>query len=391
MSDIINVTIVGHSSAGLNALEQVLQDDLGIDLTRKLLLQNTADPFVDLPHSSNVLILDLSDNWRDVLAAVASRTHRNRTPIILVGPDDDTEMMKLALRAGARDFQSRPLSAADLRQSVHALANEQPNGSSGNAADVSVFLSAKGGAGTSAIVTSLGHVLARRKDNERVLLMDLDLQYGNLPLYFDQSSTTKLTQALIASERMDNTLLDACLITTEEGIDLLASHSDQVFSPWDIQQRNVTNLLNLACDRYDHILIDVPRQIDPITFQAIEMSSRVSIVMQQTLCDLRHARQIISLLRDQGLPNERLRILVNRHDKRNVLRINDISDAFDGLNVTTLPNDYKRVSSTMDNAVSLTGKYSGASISKGLLDLAATLFPLPEESRQGFLGRWLSS
>ena len=388
MSDIVNVTIVGHSSSGLNAIEQVLQDDAGIDLTRKLLLEGAADPFEDLPQTSNVMLLDLGDNWRDVLVSVASRSRRNKTPMIVIGPDGNTEMIKLALRAGARDFQTRPATSQELRLSIRKVENER----SVNEKDISnvnmaVFISAKGGAGASSIVSCLGQALAQRKDDSNVMLMDLDLQYGSLPLYFDQSSNTKLTQALTSNERIDATLLDACIQRTDSGVDLLTSHSDQVFSAWEVPQNSVANMLNLVSDRYDHVLIDIPRQIDPVTFQAIEMSTHVCIVMQQTLSDLRQTRQIISLLKDQGLPNDRVKILINRHEKSNVLRAVDVSDAFDGLNVTTLTNDYKRVSYAVDNAIPLIKKYRSSRISKDIIALSETLFPKAKETRRGFFGR----
>ena len=154
MSSSINVAIVGHSSTGLNQLEQILQDDLGIDISRKLLRDNAVDPFEDLPVTSSVVILDLSDNWRAVLDSVASRVRRNRTPILLVGPDEEPEMMRLALRAGARDFQTRPLYADELMSSVHRLANEQQQIELGSSnASLAVFISAKGGAGASSPVS----------------------------------------------------------------------------------------------------------------------------------------------------------------------------------------------------------------------------------------------
>lgn len=387
MSDAINVTIVGHSSTGLNALEYALQEKPGIDVTRKLLL-DSYDPLEDLPVASNVIVLDLGDNWREILDAVASRSRRNRTPMILVGPDDNTEMMRLALRAGARDFQTRPLNSHELLTSVFRLADEsQLSDLSASAANAAVFMSAKGGAGSSAIISALGQALIRRTERPRVLLVDLDLQYGNLPLYFDDSSTTRLTQALVAGEKMDATLLDACIIPTGQGIDLLASYSDQVFSPWETPQKTISNLFNLLNDQYDYVLFDVPRQIDPITFQAIEQSACVCVVMQQTLSDLRYAKQIFSLLRDQGLPNDRLRVLINRHDKKNVLRTGDIEDAFEAIPVTTLPNDFKRMAFATDNAVPLLRKFRKAHLSKGIMLLANKLFPVQEESKRGFFKR----
>lgn len=387
MSSAVNVVIVGHSSTGLNNIEEALHEDPELDVTRKLLRDHAVDPFEDLPVTSSVIVLDLGENWREVLDTVASRVRRNRTPIILVGPADNTEMMRLALRAGARDFQTQPLYPAELISSIHRLANEQLLTSDSSDSSLSVFLSAKGGAGASALVASLGHVLRERKENAKILLVDLDLQHGNLPLYFDESSNARLTQALIANERMDATLLEACIIPGRSGIDLLASYSDQVFSPWETTQNTTTNLFNQITDQYKYVLVDVPRQIDPITYQAMEMAGSVNIVMQQTLSDLRYARQVIRLLRDQGIPNERLRILINRFDKKNVIRMQDILDAFESIECIALPNDYKRMSFATGNAVPLVKKFRKAPLSKSVVSLANVLFPLEEEPSRGFFRR----
>ena len=388
MSDTINVITVGHSSSGLNELEHALGEDTSLDLTRKLMLEGAVDPFDDLPVSGGVVILDLGLNWREVLTAVATRVRRNRTPMILIGPDGDTEMMRAAIKAGARDFYTRPLNAPELRQSIHRLANEPQGGEVSNSENsIAIFMSAKGGAGASAITTAIGHSIANRVESPRVLLTDLDLQYGNLPLYFDESSRSNLTQALIANDRIDQTVLDSCLITTDSGIDLLAGYSDQVFSAWETQHTSISNMMNLVSDNYDHVLVDIPRQIDPITFQAIERAASINIVMQQTLSDLRYTRQVLSLLRDQGLPNNRLRVIVNRYEKNSVLRAVDISDAFDSIEVTTLPNDFKRMSFATDNAVPLIRKFRKAPLTKALDNLAEKIFPQAVVEKRGLFGK----
>jgi len=379
MSDTLNVALIGHSSSRLNTIENALQDEAGLDITRKLMLEGMVDPLDDLPLTSNVVVLDLGENWRDVLVAISNRGRRNRVPMILVGPEGDAEMTRLALKAGARDFQTHPVSASELSAAVQQLGNERPDSQHEADGELCVFVSAKGGAGTSAILAGLAHALRGRSERTDTLLVDLDLQYGSLPLHFDESSNSRLTQALVARERVDATLFDACLTRTSDGIDVLASHSDQVFSAWDIPQQTINNLFNLVCDRYRHVLVDIPRQIDPVTFQAIERASNIRIVMQQTLSDLRHARQIVGLLRDQGVANDKLGIIVNRHEGNNVLRAIDVSDAFDGLEVTTLPNDFKRMSYATDNAVSLIDRFGRAPISKDIVALADALFP-PVES-----------
>lgn len=386
MSSTINVTLSGYSSSGLNDIEQALQDDYSIEPIRKLLREG-GDLTEELPTNGDVLILELGDNWRELLGSIAPLVRRSRIPLIVIGPDGDAEMVRFALKAGARDFQTRPVVASELRISIKQLADESQNLMRGAAnGSLAVFMSAKGGAGASAIVAALGNELASRKEDSRTLLVDLDLQYGNLPLYFDKSSDSRLSQSLISNERIDSVLLDACLVSLSDGYDLLASCSEQVFSAWDIQQAPVASLINLVCEKYDQVLVDIPRQVDPITFQAIEKASHVNIVMQQTLSDLRYTQQIIKLLREQGISNDRMRVIVNRHDKHRVLRTIDIIDAFEGIKITTLPNDYKRMSYATGNAVSLVKKYKSALLTKSIKQLSENLFPSKMKLKRTWYG-----
>ena len=193
--------------------------------------------------------------------------------------------------------------------------------------------------------------------------------------------------ALASNIRIDATVLDACTIKTEEDIDVLATYYDTVFSPWDVNSQAVGNLLNLLQSRYDHIIADMTRMIDPINFQAIERASRVCIVMQQNLAGLRYTRQFVGLLRDQGVPNDRLSVLVNRYDRSNVVRKQDIEDAFENHTVFTVPNDYKRMGYATDNAVSVIAKWRSAPVSKTLNNLTKRLWPEPVKARRGLFGR----
>lgn len=387
MSETVSVTVLGHSSTRLNSLEMALQEASDFDITRKLLMEGQVDPFEDLPSVTNVVVLDLADNWQDVLHAITSRSRGHRPPMILVGPDGNSDMMRLALKAGARDFHAHPINGGELVESVRQTGNERPDVDGSNQADIVVFASAKGGSGSTALACSMASALRDRDPEKRILILDLDFQYGNLPLYFDKGANPKLALALASNIRIDATVLDACTIKTEEDIDVLATYYDTVFSPWDVNSQAVGNLLNLLQSRYDHIIADMTRMIDPINFQAIERASRVCIVMQQNLAGLRYTRQFVGLLRDQGVPNDRLSVLVNRYDRSNVVRKQDIEDAFENHTVFTVPNDYKRMGYATDNAVSVIAKWRSAPVSKTLNNLTKRLWPEPVKARRGLFGR----
>lgn len=386
MSKIIDVALVGHTSSDLDLLANSISNDDGLKLNKVLLPQGVNDPLANIIQDVDVIVLSLAENWREVLSNVSSQTKQAKAAVILIGPDGNTEMMRLAMKAGVRDFLTQPISGADLVTEIRQLAAEQPAMPVVAQGSLCVFISVKGGAGASAIATHTAHAIRYRDEDARVVAMDLDLQYGQLPLYFDQSSDTKLTRALASDERIDHTLLDACLFRTDDGVDVLASRSEQVFSAWETSPQAIDTLLNVVCGRYDHIIVDVPRQIDPISFQALERASRVCVVMQQTLSDLCQAQQVVSLLRDQGIANEKIMIVVNRHETRNTVRSTDIADAFDGLLVQTIPNDHKRMASATGNGEPLPFGRRKPPIVKAITALADELWPPTRIVQRGFFG-----
>ena len=386
MSETLNITIVGFSSAKLNDIENALQSDLTIDVTRKLMLDGAVDPLEDLPSTTGLVVIDLPSNWQDVMNAVSSHSIRTRPLILFVGSHGDTDMMRMALKTGARDFQTHPLNPQELCESLHSISREKHTFDEGGAGELTVFMGAKGGAGVTAIACCTGMALKEREPDKKVLLLDLDFQYGNMPLHFDERANNKLALSLAANERIDPILLDACLITTDQSVDILATYSDQVLLPWEINTQLISNLFNLLLGRYDYVVVDCPRHIDPVTFQAIERAKDICIVMQQEIADLRFARQMIALVRDQGIQNEKIKLLVNRHDKKSVVRLIDISDVLEHNIVMSVPNDYKRMSYCIDNGVSLAEKWKSAAITKSLTTVVSKLWPMEETKKRRKFG-----
>lgn len=386
MNEPINIMLVGHSSSALNQLDDSLQEELDFEINRKHLVNGHVDPYDELPGTIDVVVLVLGENWRDVLSAVAARSARSRAAVILIGPEGNTDIVRLALKAGAKDFHSHPVETDTLVKSIRDVGKKRDI-SRTDEGELCVFMSAKGAAGASILACSVAHAMTAKSDKNNTLIMDLDLQYGSLPIYFDQTSNTKLTQTLLASELIDQTLLDACITRTESGIDILSSHSDTVFSSWDVSQNSVNNLLNLVLSHYSHVVVDIPKHIDPISFQAIEKAKKICIVLQQNLSDLRQARQIVGLLKDQGVANDRIILVVNRFEKKGVVRIADVEDAFEQITVVSVPNDYRKMAYAIDNNVSILKKWSSAPVSKSINNLCNSIWPPEHVENKGFFSR----
>src|SRR5262249_29433133 len=133
-----------------------------------------------------------------------------------------------------------------------------------------------GGCGATTISIELATALARRA-GERVALVDLNLVDGAAAAYLGALPAMMLAEASDAPERIDAALLDAFAMKAGEGIDLLAAPRDpHAFAR--VSQTAVCRMLEVACQVYDWIVIDMPRHQQPWTLDVLAGSDEVLVV-----------------------------------------------------------------------------------------------------------------
>ncbi len=381
MNKDLRVILVSHSSSALNRLENTLQENVSLKVTRTLLNEEDYYPLISEVLAADVMVLALSESWENMLDVLAENNKAgNRPATVIVGPDDRPEVIKSALRAGAADYVGESEEKSSLFAAIESSAKAM-NSATNSTSDLTLFVTPKGGSGTSTLVVNFAHILAQR-EGTNVLAMDLDVQYGNLPIFYNEKPSTRLANALINGEPIDSTILDACINNRGKNPNVLATYSDQVISPWDLSTEQVTDLFALLEEKYSHVLVDLPRSIDPLTFYALERAKRIVVIVQQTLSDMRTANQYIRLLLDQGIASDTISIIINRHEKRNIIRMQDFAAAFQGYEILVIPNDYKRVNYASDNTVALIDRWRSAHISKSLLAVSNQIWPTEATSKK---------
>jgi pilus assembly protein CpaE len=86
---------------------------------------------------------------------------------------------------------------------------------------VSVF-STKGGSGKSLVASNLA-VIAAQRSGQRVALVDLDLQSGDLAIMFQLMPALSIYDAAQGADRLDEEALHGYMTGHRSGVDLLAA------------------------------------------------------------------------------------------------------------------------------------------------------------------------
>jgi len=389
----LRVLIAGRSREGIAEIEGSLKGQPGVLVTSRLISNGHADPLYGLDELPDTLLYVASDQWRDELASLMARPPSTRPPVVVVGPAGATEMMRASMRAGARDFLTLPLARDEVGQALRQLSDERAADNGERLAFVTAVLNSKGGSGGTTLATNLACAISEG-GQRRTLVTDLDLQFGSLPIYFNLAPSNGLSKALELVEDLDAAALEAFVQPTEYGPDLLSSATTPLILPEEVDDRRLESLMEILARSYEEIVLDVPRAVDRVTAAFLEHTDRVLIVVQQTIAHLRDTKRLMTILQDEvGIPEERFLVLVNRYNRKVPVGLDDIRAALDVPVIFPLPNDYVRVSDSVNAGIPMVRMDESAPLSKRVVELAgilrAPLSNLEDQSSGWRILNWL--
>jgi pilus assembly protein CpaE len=385
----LNVLLVSRRKETLDHLESILRKFPSLRLQRKLTVNGHVDPLHEVTTLPEALILHLGETSHAELESLAARAVDRRPPLIVVGDTNSTTVMRLAMQAGARDLLPLPLVEADLIAALQRI--ERDRLAAGTRAEGSVIacMNAKGGCGATLLACNVAHALVE-VSRRNVTLIDLDLQFGAIPVYFDLFPKRGLLQALENLDRLDEVALKGYLVQHASGLKVLGNASEDALPIQPVSVEQVRQLLGVAIRCNDHIVVDLPRRIDAVAALVLERAQHIMLVVQQSLATVRDATRLITCMRnDLGVSKERLLVVVNRYDKNSGITIEDIRTALGCGDVFPVPNDFRTVSECINSGTPLLVAARNAAITRAVLTLQCRLGGVALD-RKGLLARTLS-
>ena len=369
----LNVLLSGRSKAELNELYELISRQSGISLQTRINSNGHSDPLHNIDPLPDALIYVVSDEWADELSALSERPASQRPPTLVVGPAGDFTLVRMAMQAGARDFFTQPLSEEDLYAALERLARDLNADPRNKTANLTVVINAKGGSGASVVATNIAYLMSLKKER-RTVLIDLDLQFGTVPVYLDMRPNNGLLKALHEVEKLDGLAIEGLMLKHPMGLRVLATSPDELVMSHEVPESRIAALFELLGRTYDEIIVDVPRQFDSITSLVIGHADKIVILMEPNLAHLRDAKRLLLILRQVlGIPSDRLIVILNRYDRKGDVQLNDIKNALEHEDVMTLPSDYRRVTESINLGSPIVETARNSPVAKELLGLTERL------------------
>ena len=294
---------------------------------------------------------------------------RPGTAIISAAQDASPDLIIRSMRAGAKEFLRIPISTEELRTVLDRISDfstshvEAPKK---KGKMIAVF-SSKGGCGTSFIATNLAAVMSAK-----TVLVDLNLQAGDLPLFLGVEAKYSIADMVEKRSRLDDELIASLVTPHSSKLSLLAAPKE-ADSADEIEPQHIFEVLQKLRESYEYIVLDPQHTFDSITLAALDQSDEIVLVLTLDIPAIRSTQRALEIFDRLGYPRKKVRIVVNRWSKQIDLDLRQVEKFLGEPVVGFVPSDYQLAVSSINLGTPLVQCDSSSKISAEIRRIAQTV------------------
>jgi pilus assembly protein CpaE len=394
MSNVLRLAIVDPNDTTRDALKSML---LGMDVVWLEAECSRYEFFADVVGQTNpeIGIVSVDHDSEKALALIEGlRESAPDCSILVVSTSTDGQLILKAMRAGAKEFLTQPVSVEDLVGAIERISNQRFGQGEGKTRGCKVIAvaGATGGVGTTSLAVNLGCILAM-KPHLSVALIDLDLAVGDADVFLDTIPDYTLVDVAQNVSRLDFTLLKRSLTKHSSGLYLLP-RPVRLQDTSLITADDLNRVIGLLKATFSHLIFDLSKSYSEVDMVALEAAEHVLLLTQLDLPCLRNVvRLLMSLDEAEGF-KEKIQIIVNRAGLQDgQISLKKAQETIGRTIEWQIPNDYRTMAEVRNNGVPLIDHAPNASITQSMLALAAALSGEPATEGEGLstgAGGWLN-
>ncbi|MDN3651726.1 AAA family ATPase [Thalassotalea ponticola] len=272
-------------------------------------------------------------------------------PIVLIAENISQEIMKQAISLKVQDVLSVTEFEKEAFNSLKKISDEIL--SQVELAPVISIINGKSGSGASFIANCMAQLVAEgSSNNKNIAVLDGDLQFGTLADSMGFSPDYYLDQALQDADELDSTAVKA-MMCHRDNLSLLPVKSfSQLNELSHIDQLQLSQLIHKIRSCYSYLLCDLSRGLERFSFNVLDVSDSIFIVVQQNIVSIRQAKALVKQLTERlGIPKHKISILLNRYSsKYSTIGAKDVAEATGVESVFIIENDHQFANACTDLA-----------------------------------------
>jgi pilus assembly protein CpaE len=352
----------------------------------------------------DVILMDINMAPVDgITATEVISTEIPRSVIVMMSVQGEQEYLRQAMAAGARDYLTKPFSGDEL---VHTLQNAYARESKrwqqvgarilpsqDHKGEVITIFSAKGGVGKTTIATNLAALLSEEMEKS-VVIVDLDLQFGDVPILLDFVPRRTIIDLTVAGE-FGQDEVQHCLYQYSPNLRVMAPPTRPEEAEL-VSGSHVKRLIEILRGLADYIIIDTAQSFDEPILAALDESDYIAIIATLDIPTIKNVRLCLEVM--QGVldyPVDKTRLVVNRAADNIGIKADVLEEKL-GIDISTkIPSDGRLAVQAANTGIPFVLSNPRSDIAQGIRQLAnkiagsEEITPLEEAPSRSLFGRIL--
>jgi len=345
-----NIRVVGEAGDGEDALKQIREVS---------------------PH---VVLMDINMPKLDGLKATEMLAkERPNIQVVMMSIQSEQEYFRRAMKAGAKDFLTKPFSGNDLADTILNVFNKWVKDTPEAfveewEAQVLTFFSTKGGVGKTTLSTNLAVSLA--KLGKKTLLIDASIQFGDVGITLNQKSSKNI-YGIVESGHDEITPedIERNIVKHPSGLELLLAPIEPAFSE-AIKGQHIKQIIEHLSSNYQFILFDTAPHIGDLELAILDKTDLVLLVATLEISSLKNTKLCLKTFSDIKLNTKKIKLVLNKDFPNAGIGGRDIEAGLAIPLFATVPMETETAQQALNQGEPFVVKSPGSSLAKAVIAMA---------------------
>jgi len=203
---------------------------------------------------------------------------------------------------------------------------------------VITVMAGKGGSGKSITATNLAASLTEKIGEDKVVIVDADMQFGDVALMLQIDPTRTILDATIGIDDLTETRLDSILLRHDSGLRVLPAPLVPAGAD-RIGPKDVVRIVEMLRGMYPFVIVDTAPIFDDALITLLEHSDDVLLVVDMDLPSVKNAKIALDTLRATDFDTGKVQIMVNRANSKARLDLAELERALGQEVAASIPSD----------------------------------------------------
>ena len=320
---------------------------------------------------NSILLIDISENIEKALESIRKlKDEKKDTLIAALSYKATTDVIIKAMRAGAKEFISKPVIKTDFKETITALIQEIDNKTVNESCKIISTFSNKGGIGKTSIAVNLAIELAQLS-KEKVALVDLNLQLGDVATFLDLTPSFAMDYIANNIQNLDDNELLKTLTRYKNTSLYVIADPLNIDKSKEITSAQIEEILQSLKKSFSYIVIDIGTNIDSKTIKALDLSDLILLVATVNLPAIRSIQRCMEMFNKLGYTQDKIKLVLNRYMENEEIKTSDIEEVVKQKVYWKIPNNYLTMMSAINKGVPVNEINQESNIAQNYMDFAS--------------------